>query len=524
MKKFVLTVMFVCLAVNMASCAEDECVPCGAGAAPEVYLEAKSVNVSSFDITPDWAPLPRPEALTDGNLLTRWSSDYQGAQWVSLDFVQPKVLSKMIIFWEAAYAVDYDILTSLDGENWQVLLSLKDQDGEIDELKFAPSKIRYVKIMTKKRFNPQWGVSIWELLCFGPGEGNFGEKPLSSVYPQITSRLSEKEEDQPELEIEKPQAPAGAVSLDEFHKGINYTSWSRLELGSESSDQTLKHLKKLGVNYLSIMVVWYQEDIDTNIISPDLNDTPDDRALVHAINEAHSLGMKVMLKPHVDIKTDQWRGDIIPSEEWFASYRNFMFHYGRLAAQYNVELFSIGTELVNITMPKWQGHWEKLISDFREIYPGYLSYSANWDEYSTVDFWDKLDFIGIDAYFPLTAKNDPTREELIAGWKKHAKDIDDWYQTQAAKKPVLFTEIGYCSADGTNTKPWAVLTNLSEGCIDQEEQASCLDAMLTASSEYSWFNGFYWWNYFPQERWSPLGYTIRRKEAEEILAIWLKKL
>jgi hypothetical protein len=493
-----------------------------------VYLKVDNATVSSFDVTPDWAPPPEPKAVIDGDLLTRWSSDYTDSQWISLDFGKPKVLSKMVIFWESAYAVDYDILTSLDNQNWQLLLSLKDQDGGIDEIEFAPVEARFVKLLGKKKFNPDWGISLWEFLCLGPGSQNPEDKPLVSVYPQLASKLGEKESQGQGVksEIEEPQASPGALSLDEFHKGIVYTSWSRTELGSRVSDRTLEYLDKLGVRHIGIMIVWVQDSIEEDVISPDEKDTPEDKALAHAINKAHSLGMKVMLKPHVDVKTGEWRGDIIASDAWFASYKDFLMHYARLAAEYNVELFCIGTELVNTTLlPSCQSQWEGIIKETREIFPGALTYCANWDEYETVGFWDKLDFIGIDAYFPLTAKKNPTKQELIAAWQGNAGEIDSWLKQKQLNKPVIFTEIGYCSADGTNIQPWSVFSNnISEGFVDQQEQADSLEAMLVACSAYNWFKGFYWWNYFPQERWSPLGYIIRGKRAEEVFADWLKRL
>ncbi len=487
-----------------------------------VYLKVDNATASSFDDTPDWAPLPETKAVIDGDLLTRWSSNFTDNQWICLDFGKPKVLTKVILFWEAAYAVDYDILGSEDGENWQVLLSLKNQNGGTDEIEFAPQRVRFIKLLGIKRAT-EWGISLWELLCFGPASDNPQDKPLASVYPQLADKLEAKEIEEVD-ELEEPQASPGALCLEEFQKGVVYTSWSRTELGTEVSDRTLEYLKELGVRHLGIMVVWFQDSIEESIIFPDSKDTPEDKALIHAINKAHSLGMKVMLKPHVDVRTGQWRGDIIPSEEWFASYKHYLIHYGRLAARYNVELFSIGTELVNTTLPNWQTQWEDIIKELREIFSGYLVYSANWDEYKTVNFWDKLDFIGIDAYFSLTAKKDPTKEELIAAWQRIALEIDGWLKEKQLNKPVIFTEIGYCSADGTNIQPWSVLSNLSEEFIDQEEQADCLEAMLVVSSTYSWFRGFYWWNYFPQERWSPLGYIIRGKAAEEILFDWLSRL
>ncbi|MBU4473650.1 MAG: hypothetical protein KJ842_05805, partial [Candidatus Omnitrophica bacterium] len=66
------------------------------------------------------------------------------------------------------------------------------------------------------------------------------------------------------------------------------------------------------------------------------------------------------------------------------------------------------------------------------------------------------------------------------------------------------------------------LSNLPREFMDQQEQADALEAMLVVCSSYPWFKGLYWWNYFPQKRWSPLGYTIRGKKAEEILSEWFK--
>lgn len=515
MKSLILSFLFLFYALNITSCAQEESL---------VYLAIDSVTVSSFDATPDWAPPHEPQAIIDGDLLTRWSSDYTENQWICLDFGKPKILSKMVIFWEAAYAVDYGILTSFDNENWQILLSLKDQDGGIDEIEFPSVKVRFVKLLGKKRLNPNWGISLWEFLCLGPGSENLEDKPLVSVYPQLANQLGREEIQEAELEIEEPLPSPGILSLDEFQKGVVYTSWSSTELGAEVSDLTLEYLKELGVRHLGIMIVWFQDSIEEGVISPDEKDTPEDKALAHAINKAHSLGMKIMLKPHVDVKEGDWRGDIIPTDAWFTSYKNYLIHYARLASRYNVELFSIGTELVNVTLPNWQSQWDDIIKELREIFPGALTYCANWDEYKTVDFWNKLDFVGIDAYFPLTAKKDPTKEELIAAWQGNMGEVENWLKEKQLDKPVIFSEIGYCSADGTNIQPWSVYSNLPGEFIDQEEQADCLEAMLAACSTYSWFKGFYWWNYFPQERWSPLGYTIRGKRAEEILFDWLKRL
>jgi len=514
-KNLLLSLLFIFGLISIVSCAQDNEL---------VYLKVDSVSVSSFDTYPEWAPPPEPKATIDGSLITRWSSNYTDEQWICFDFGIPKVLRKIIIFWENAYAVDYDILVSLDNQNWQTLLSLKEQDGGLDEIEFAPVKTRFVKLLGVKRVKPEWGISIWETLFLGQKADNPEDKPLSEVYPNLADKLTQKEKVAVEPVMEEPQASPGVLTTEEFQKGVVYTSWGKAELGSEASDQTLEYLQGLGVRNIAIMIILVQDTIQEKAISIDPKDTVEDKALAHSINKAHSLGMKVMLKSHVDVKTGEWRGEIIPSEEWFASYKSFLVHYAQLASRYNIELFSVGTELSNTTIPRWQGLWDELIKEIRQVFPGRLVYCANWDEYKDVGFWDKLDFIGIDAYFPLTAKKDPAKEELISAWQKNASGIDVWLKEKKLDRPVIFTEIGYCSADGTNIQPWVAFADIPQATIDQQEQSDSLEAMLIVCSGYPWFKGFYWWNYFPQERWSPLGYTIRGKKAEEIFSAWLKKL
>eukprot|EP00959_Pyramimonas_sp_CCMP1952_P095295 1992706-Pyramimonas_sp.AAC.1 len=45
--------------------------------------------------------------------------------------------------------------------------------------------------------------------------------------------------------------------------------------------------------------------------------------------------------------------------------------------------------------------WKKLVADVRGVFSSRITYAANFDEYSEVDWWQHLDMIGINAYFPL---------------------------------------------------------------------------------------------------------------------------
>jgi len=82
-----------------------------------------------------------------------------------------------------------------------------------------------------------------------------------------------------------------------------------------------------------------------------------DASLVDVITKAHRLGLKVMLKPHIDITNDPefWRGDIGTGftakqwDEWFASYTQFILHFAKMAERYHAEMLSVSCELIEVT-------------------------------------------------------------------------------------------------------------------------------------------------------------------------------
>ena len=62
--------------------------------------------------------------------------------------------------------------------------------------------------------------------------------------------------------------------------------------------------------------------------------------------------------------------------------------------------------------------WREIISGIRESFDGELTYSSNWyDEYENITFWDALDYIGVQAYFPLADRAGLSSEEIATAWK-----------------------------------------------------------------------------------------------------------
>jgi len=487
------------------------------------YIKVVAAEASSFDETPDWAPEPNPMAPVDGDMLTRWSSSYEaGEQWIYFDLGEESAVSNIIIRWERAYATDYKILVSNDAQTWKEVYHEKNGQGGGMEADFTPVKCRYIKILGLERVEDNWGISIWEVEIYGPSSQNPHAIATKAAY------LGKGEEEEEKEKVKKildslAQAPI-PIKDKVFQHGIVYTSWMADELDSVASDLTLAGIKEIGFDTVAIMVPAYQDDLDSEVIFTNDEpggDTPTMESLKHAVETCHKIGLRVMIKPHVDPRTDEARINIMPSEAWFDSYEEFILRYAVFSQENNVEMFSIGTELEATTFSAWAERWNRVIDKTKEVYDGVLTYSANWTEYKEVPFWDKMDFIGIDAYFPLTGEDDPTLEDLIAAWNAQADEIEAWLNEKGlTEKGILLTEIGYTSTDGTNRQPWVAISRIE----DQQEQADCFEALFQVLSKRPWFKGYYIWQYFPQKRWSPLGFTLNDKKAENVVKNWLKKL
>jgi len=311
-----------------------------------------------------------------------------------------------------------------------------------------------------------------------------------------------------------------------FQKGMSYATYANLTAdaySSAESDESLKRMRRIDVDWVAINVVgWYQTNVQSVDIHKNPNQAPSDKALAHVIQTAKNLDMKIMLKPMIDLEDGRWRGEIQPSKNWFENYTNYIYSFAEIAEQNNVEMFCIGTELQRTA--SWETEWRSIISGVRQRYSGLLTYAANWwkeyDEY--VKWWDALDYVGIDAYFPLSSKNSPTITEMNATWRSITQYLDSFHSK--VNKPIIFTEIGYLSTDGTNKDPSNYkLQNVPGRLIDLQEQAECYEAAFQALWRKSWFYGFYWWYWQtnPDAGGSDNSdYTPQNKPAQGVLTHW----
>jgi len=252
-----------------------------------------------------------------------------------------------------------------------------------------------------------------------------------------------------------------------------------------------------------------------------------DEGLARTAQLARSFGIRTLLKPHLWVAgwhDTVWTGEIKMSSDdgwkaWFDSYRRFVLHYAALAEKHGMEALAVGTELQGATLGH-EAEWRDIIRQVRAIYHGKLTYAANWDrEFEAIPFWDALDFAGVQAYYPLSEKSDPTLEELRAGWEQPLQSLER--VAGRTRRSVVFTEVGYKSSDRASVQPWVWRT---QDRVNPQQQARCYEAMFRSVWDKPWFKGAFVWKWFPHYDTSRSAqdnnFTPQGKPAEKVLSLW----
>ena len=105
----------------------------------------------------------------DGNLGTRWASQWNDAQWLQVDLGASKQLSRAVLTWEGAYGKSYEIQASDNGTDWRTVTAVSAGDGGTDEVALSGSG-RYVRMNGLTR-GTGYGYSLWEFQVYGEAGG-----------------------------------------------------------------------------------------------------------------------------------------------------------------------------------------------------------------------------------------------------------------------------------------------------------------------------------------------------------------
>ncbi len=315
--------------------------------------------------------------------------------------------------------------------------------------------------------------------------------------------------------------------IDKKHRGMTVFGWQY----NDNTEVAIDDLIRSNIEWVAVVPFFYQEDEKTHRIS-----TPKkigqwskrDSLFIRTITKLKTRDIHIMLKPHLWLGSG-WRSNVTQSslsdwDIWFESYRANMIHYAMMAAETNTDLLCIGTELKS-SLKAQPEQWKSLIKEIKAIYKGKLTYAANWDgEYELIDFWDEFDYIGIQAYFPLTKSPNPDLITVKDGWNTHIELLESL--SKKHHKPILFTEIGYKSEASATIKPWewgSALSILSKQKSDKTQQIA-FQALYETFWDKDWFAGTYIWQWNTQSKKenvsTNLDFSPRYKPAENTIATW----
>ncbi len=283
-------------------------------------------------------------------------------------------------------------------------------------------------------------------------------------------------------------------------------------------DARLAEIADTGATDVALVVSWSQATVASTTIGPTRAVTVDDDQLRHAVQRARRLGLAVTVFPILDVRKTRegaWRGTLAPADidGWWRSYEAFILHYARIAQAEGASALIVGSELA--TTEAWRDRWFHLIGRVEDAFDGALIYSANWDHFESVSFWQRVDYIGVSAYFELTDDSDASEADLTRAWRARRDELVAY--AKRVGKPLWITEIGYPSMDGAARWPW---NYTRKAPIDLEEQRRCYAAFVAAWDGVESLGGAFFWIWWgdggPKDR----TYTPRGKPAEAILRAW----
>lgn len=306
---------------------------------------------------------------------------------------------------------------------------------------------------------------------------------------------------------------------NEFQAGMNILVYGHPDMSEVRP--LFNHLRGLGLNSIAISFPIFQENWKANQVSKHPEITPTLSELKVLIECAHDFGISVMLRPILDekslVKTNKWRGEIEPTnyEAWFDSYTRLLTIYAELAQLSDVNVLNIGTEL-NSLEQKYNDQWIQLIQDIREVYEGKLIYSLNWDSFHNREgkkFLEHLDYVGIDAYFPLDKPDGASVDDLVEAWDKWIDKLKGLLNDEA----VIITEAGIVPARGAYRKPYSWFFHHQP--IDWQAQSNYYEATFLSWNPF--VKGIYWWNVSLNQDPEELSYSPLHSPTELIIKKYL---
>lgn len=312
--------------------------------------------------------------------------------------------------------------------------------------------------------------------------------------------------------------------ISSFYGQLKINGLSLVASNSELLAEEIIPMQAINTNFIAVSPFGFSKQLNSPNVQFNVNGQwfgETNLGVKQYISLLKKNNLKIMLKPQLWVGHGKYTGFIKmdSDKDWQKfenSYRDFIINYAKLAQELNVEIFVIGTELMTFvqTRPKF---WTSIITEIRKVYHGKITYAANWDEFDKISIWQNLDFIGLNAYFPLSDKKNPTVLELKQGWKTPKQNILNL--VKKTKKPILFTEFGYRSVNYATKEPWNA--KHVEGEVNLAAQKNALEALFSEFWSEDWFLGGFLWKWYANHK--EVGgltnnrYTPQKKPAEQVI-------
>ena len=333
-----------------------------------------------------------------------------------------------------------------------------------------------------------------------------------------------------------------------FFKGMSFGFMARNGYySSEAGKQEIQNLINSGADSIALMVTIMQDAFYSTRMYRDFEITPSDDELRETIRTFRKAGIKIMLKPILEMHDSCHRGDVrFPPENqeqisgirtnywamWFKNYTAAMVHYARICELEGVEMLLLGCELT--AQDAKEEYWPPLIEAVRKVYHGLLAYNTpSWWHYAVDQGWVRnwfslLDMVGISNYYgkghdPKTQKygmhiDEVNADTICEGMMTVVKNLDEAYEI--FHKPIFMAEVGVRSVQHALDAPSDCWNN--QNGFDGEIQIMFMDGFCRAFSTRDWWAGFFWWKWDEQQNrphfhhpTGDTGCTIKGKPCEK---------
>ncbi len=259
-------------------------------------------------------------------------------------------------------------------------------------------------------------------------------------------------------------------------------------------------IAETGARELLVAVPWTLPDAHSSALRSGVSDV----ALPAVLRDARELDLAVTVMPIVvlsDRSDGAWRGTLSP-QDLGLFWRNYdaLLRSVAVDAQRGGALrLIVGSELNSLEQDP---SWPQRIEDTRARFTGSLSYSANWDRYTQVPFWEALDSVSVSAYFPV----------VDAGtWDRELASLHAY--SSAQQRPLVISEYGFPALSSAASRPWDETTGAD---FDPQLQVELLEQAL-AALQAAPPQAHFLWNWFGTGSADEASFTPRGRPAAHVL-------